>query len=646
MVSHGMKHVFKKPTPNLSSSDRTNQLRSKTVYAGTVELSNSLAKPGSNRYKTYNGPFEIAKKNIYTSPTLVASTSYKDLLDITQGKVLLNQLPLTNQTYNYYAKNFANGEMYAGNYQQFNGSVFSNTGPTGCVDSVLTYDLTSTGFTGPGSYTGNSIGLTGPTGTIGSNQNIFIDPKHCYYSNPCTLSESYLNFVSISITGPSQYFAQQIINSDQYRGFSFPMSNFTLSCTQQNDEQSTGPLFCPVNSVITLSNFNISSKTYDDLPFQITPPTSNSEGAFTYSSSNTSVATVSGTTITILAAGSSVITASQAATGIFPTGSISTTFIVNKATPNLSNFNIPSKNYGDSPFQITQPPASNSSGAFTYSSSNTSVATVSGTTITILAAGSSVITASQAATDNFNTNTISTTFTVLPISPNLSLALPVQNNNGIPYSFSLSGYTNSQNNVSPFSYSSDNTAVATITGPNSNQVTINGPGSSNITVSQTAFGNYLSESETTILYVSNKIYDRQSDDITKSFYDPPINGTTLTTVFGTVIINNGDQLINATIQYIEYDATKPLYLYFFNARTFNLANLVQTFTFSNPPPIPNVFTLPSPVTWNNGSGTFYATWSQMDITTGQGANQNLHITITDLYSLHVWQWSGSIFKLA
>jgi hypothetical protein len=228
----------------------------------------------------------------------------------------------------------------------------------------------------------------------------------------------------------------------------------------------------------------------------------------------------------------------------------------------------------------------------------------------------------------------------------LSLALPVQNNNGIPYSFSLSGYTNSQNNVSPFSYSSDNTAVATITGPNSNQVTINGPGSSNITVSQTAFGNYLSESETTILYVSNKIYDRQSDDITKSFYDPPINGTTLTTVFGTVIINNGDQLINATIQYIEYDATKPLYLYFFNARTFNLANLVQTFTFSNPPPIPNVFTLPSPVTWNNGSGTFYATWSQMDITTGQGANQNLHITITDLYSLHVWQWSGSIFKLA
>lgn len=257
MVSHGIKHVFKKATPNLSSSERTSQLRSKTVYAGTVELSNSLATPGSNRYKTYNGPFEIAKKHIYTDPTLVASASYKDLLDITQGKVLLNQLPLTNLTYNYYAKNFANGEMYVGNYQQFNGSVFSGTGPTGCVNSVLTYDLTTTGFTGPGSYTGNSIGVTGPTGTIGSNQNIFIDPKHCYYSDPCTLSDSYLNFVDINfkgptgpsgpagITGHSQFYAQQIINSDQYRGFSFPMSNFTLGCKQQIASQSEGPIFCP-----------------------------------------------------------------------------------------------------------------------------------------------------------------------------------------------------------------------------------------------------------------------------------------------------------------------------------------------------------------------------------------------------------------
>jgi len=253
MVLHGLKRIFQKPTPDLSSSDRTNQLRSKTLYAGTVELSTTLDKPGNNRYKTYNGPFEIAKKNVYGDATLVASTSYKDLLDITKGKVLLNQLPLTDLTYTYYEKNFGNGEMYVGNYQQFDGTY----GPTGCVNSVLVYDMSSTGLTGPGSYTGNSIGYTGPTGTLGSNQDIFIDPKHCYYSDPCDSSASYMNFVDIDfkgptgatgatgITGPSQYFAQQIINANQYSGFRFPMSNFTLTCKQQIDSQAEGPLFCP-----------------------------------------------------------------------------------------------------------------------------------------------------------------------------------------------------------------------------------------------------------------------------------------------------------------------------------------------------------------------------------------------------------------
>ena len=253
MVLHGLKRIFQKPTPDLSSSERTNQLRSKTIYAGTVDLSTALATPGSNRNKTYNGPFEIVNNN--GSGSLVASASYKDLLDITKGKVLLNQLPLTSLTANYYEKNFGNGEIYVGNYQEFNGSFFSGgtggTGATGCTDSVLVYDMGTTGFTGPHSYTENSIGVTGSTGTVGSNQDIFIDPKHCYYSDPCASlsSASYMKFVDIDLkgaNGPSQYYSQQIINSNQYSGFSFPMSNFLLTCVQPNPSQAEGPLFCPV----------------------------------------------------------------------------------------------------------------------------------------------------------------------------------------------------------------------------------------------------------------------------------------------------------------------------------------------------------------------------------------------------------------
>lgn len=258
MVLHGLKRIFQKPSPELTSSERTNQLRSKTIYSGTVELSNALTKPGSNRYKTYNGPFEVVNKNGNSS--LVASASYRDLLDITKGKVLLNQLPLNDLTYPYYENNFGNGEIYVGNYQEFDGSFFSVSGPTGCNDSVLVYDLSTTGFSGPVSYTENSIGHTGPSGTVGSNQDIFVDPKHCYYSNPCASNNSYMKFVDINfkgptgatgatgITGPSQYYAQQIINGNQYNGFRFPMSNFTLTCKQPNLSQTEGPIFCPLDA--------------------------------------------------------------------------------------------------------------------------------------------------------------------------------------------------------------------------------------------------------------------------------------------------------------------------------------------------------------------------------------------------------------
>ena len=264
MVRHGLKHIFQKPTPDIDSSDRTQQLRSKTVYAATVDLAKNLAMGNNSRYKTYNGPYEVVNRE--GNSTLIASHSYQDLLSITKGKVLLNQLPLNHLTQAYYQKNFASGQMYQGNYNQFNPEI-NFSGLTGCNDSVLVYDISNNGFTGPSSYdlNGGFIGATGPqnqesvsysgyVGTMvasGSEQNnrrIFIDPNHCYYSDPCLLDASYTRFVSPGLTGttgPSQFNAQQIISADQYRGFSYPMSNFNLTCKQQLLNQKTGPIFCP-----------------------------------------------------------------------------------------------------------------------------------------------------------------------------------------------------------------------------------------------------------------------------------------------------------------------------------------------------------------------------------------------------------------
>ena len=174
----------------------------------------------------------------------------------------------------------------------------------------------------------------------------------------------------------------------------------------------TATLVVNTATTTTITNFSVPTKTFGDSSFQITAPTSNSNGAFTYSSSNTAVATVSGTTITIVGSGSSIITATQAATANYTSKTITATLVVNTATPVLSNFSVPTKTFGESPFTITQPTSNNSTGAFTYSSSNTAVATVSGTTVTIVGAGSSIIVATQAATANYTSRTITATLVV------------------------------------------------------------------------------------------------------------------------------------------------------------------------------------------------------------------------------------------
>ena len=111
----------------------------------------------------------------------------------------------------------------------------------------------------------------------------------------------------------------------------------------------------------------------------------------------------------------------------YPTGS-TTVYVDNlyfwkpANTPTLSNFTIPTQVTTNAPFTITAP-TSNSTGAFTYMSSNTSVATIAGNTVTITGAGTSIITANQAAAGAFGAGTITTTLTVN--APSISIAAPI-----------------------------------------------------------------------------------------------------------------------------------------------------------------------------------------------------------------------------
>jgi alpha-tubulin suppressor-like RCC1 family protein len=238
-----------------------------------------------------------------------------------------------------------------------------------------------------------------------------------------------------------------------------------------------------------LSNFSIPTKTFGNSPFTITPPTSNSTGSFSYSSSNTSVATISGNTITIVGAGTTTITASQAATETRTAATTTSSFQVNKATTTISSFSIPTKTFGNTPFTITSP-TSNSNGSFSYSSSNTSVATISGNTITIVGVGSTTITASQAETTSYTSGTLTTTFQVSKATPSITgFSIPTK-------TYGDSSFTITQptsNSTGTFSYSSSNTSVATISG---NTITIVGPGTAIITASQGESTNFTSGTQT------------------------------------------------------------------------------------------------------------------------------------------------------
>jgi hypothetical protein len=190
-----------------------------------------------------------------------------------------------------------------------------------------------------------------------------------------------------------------------------PGKDINSSNIQDNRGQVRVYTFPTVKNTPTITNFTIPTKQYGDAPFTLTAPTSNSSGAFTYTSANTSVATIAGSTATILSTGSTVITATQAETSTYNSATITATLTVNKQTTVLSSFIIADKNYGDQPFTIPAP-TSNRTGTFQYSSVNTSVATISGEMIVVRGTGTTDISATQLETANSTAATITTSFTV------------------------------------------------------------------------------------------------------------------------------------------------------------------------------------------------------------------------------------------
>jgi len=259
---------------------------------------------------------------------------------------------------------------------------------------------------------------------------------------------------------------------------------------------------------------NIEKKTID-IPFKLTAPNSNRAGEFIYSSDNTDVATVSGSTVTIRGAGLAKITAIQAVTDNYEQGTIDCDLTVVKAITTISNFYVSDieKRNIDPSFNLIDP-SSNRVGEFIYSSNNEEVATVSGSTVTIQGAGLAIITATQLDNEKYKSGSMDT-FLYVKTYPTISFN-DIEKTTIDP-EFNLNPSSDSSGN---FIYESSEESVATVLG---STVTIRGNGSTTITLTQEAKNEYSSGTKTCILTVKKYPIITVFNNIEKSTNDTSFN---------------------------------------------------------------------------------------------------------------------------
>lgn len=228
------------------------------------------------------------------------------------------------------------------------------------------------------------------------------------------------------------------------------------------------------NQTITFNT--LPAKTFGEAPFTL-EATASSLLPVSYTSSNTAVATLSGNIVTITGAGTTTITASQAGNETYNAAtSVDQTLIVNKASQTILFNSLSAKYEGAGPFTLTAT-GGESGLPITFISSNPNVATISGDTVTIIAVGTTNITASQAGNANYEAAAeVSQPFTVNP-KENQTITFEVSDKKLGDGSFQLTA-TASSNLAVAYATSSDKITI------NGNQVTLVKAGRTSIIASQ------------------------------------------------------------------------------------------------------------------------------------------------------------------
>lgn len=229
------------------------------------------------------------------------------------------------------------------------------------------------------------------------------------------------------------------------------------------------------DQVITFET--LPTQTFGDAPFELTG-TATSNLALDYSSSNEAVATISGSTVSIVGVGETTISANQAGNAVFnPATAVSQILVVEKAAQTITFSALSDMEIGAAPIALSATASSGLTVDYVVSGS----ATISGSTLTITDVGEVSVTASQTGDDNYlEAASVTHTFLVTdPAKTDQTITFEALDNRTFgDAAFDLSG---SASSGLALSYSSSDETVATISG---STVTIVGGGETVITASQ------------------------------------------------------------------------------------------------------------------------------------------------------------------
>ncbi|MBI3429733.1 MAG: hypothetical protein HY050_06735 [Actinobacteria bacterium] len=368
-------------------------------------------------------------------------------------------------------------------YTSSNANVATVSGETLKVLSVGTTTITAT-QAASGNYTARSrstqLRVSPGTPTVGSfpPQSVQITEKIFTLTAPTSQSDGDWSFTSAdpkiaTVLGNKVTLLDGgavLITATQRPTINWVSVSTTMTLTIIANKPVLGPF-----GSITIMKDSVAS-------VSLVAPTSNSTGAWTFASSNPAVARLVGNVVTPLAFGSTVITATQSAIGSFSSASASMTLTIKGTSPTIGSFPDATTAYEivTSHTVTLTPPTSNSTGLWSFTSSDTSVATISGSTVAMLKPGKTTITATQAASSTYGpSDPVIMTFTVTG-APTLGAWNSIEKVVRDP-DFTLDPPTS--NSPGLWSFASDNSSVIEIVG---NIAKVKGAGLAKITATQAA----------------------------------------------------------------------------------------------------------------------------------------------------------------